>query len=251
MQFRLRSMTCSGLLLLLIAFGTKVHGQDQATTLESEREQLFVLQPMIGTWDGVGLQKLGGNARWGATTEWEWSFDDGHAMIHFSAEPGRYFSEGTIRTGTDPGAFILTAESPEQDKPTLFTGKWINEGLELVNAQAEPGQPARLLIKNLADNKRLVITVQRRSQSGHYQQTAVLGYTREGVVFATRQRPLHECVVTGGEGNQRVMHLGEEYWVCCKGCLSMFQADPEKVIAAYKVRVAKRQQQEKSSSLND
>ena len=248
MQSKFRKPIHAGWLLVLIACGTTTYGHDEAVTFEAEREQLSVLQPMIGKWNGVGLQKRGGNARWGATTEWVWSFGDGHAMIHFTTEPGKYLSEGTIRPGASPETFVLTAEGPEQAPPLIFTGKWADDGLDLVNNEAESDQPARLLIKNLADNKRLVITIQHRSPSGHYQQAAVLGYTREGVVFATRQRPQHECVVTGGEGNQRVMYQGEEYWVCCKGCLSMFHEEPEKVIAAHKARVAKRQQAEQGDA---
>ena len=105
---------------------------------------------------------------------------------------------------------------------------------------------ARLLIKTLADNKRLVLTLQYGSNLNRLQQGATLGYTRKGTVFATRSRPVNECVVTGGEGNQQVSYGGETYWVCCKGCLSMFEDNPEKVIAAYEARKAKERAKQQS-----
>ncbi len=227
---------------LLVALGAVVDADEAAVEFESQREQLAVLQPMIGSWKGVGLQKRGGNARWAATTEWAWSFADGQAAIVFTTEPGRYFSRGRLVPGAAPETFRLTLEQAGAKQSATFVGQWDGSGLDLSNERAEPGQPARLLVKNVADNKRLVITVQTRTPSGGYQQIAVLGYTREGVVFAVRQRPLHECVVTGGEGNQRVMYQGQEYWVCCKGCLNMFEDNPEKVIAAHEARIAKREQ---------
>jgi YHS domain-containing protein len=121
-----------------------------------------------------------------------------------------------------------------------------NKQLEFTNQVIQISRPARLLIKTLADHKRLVITLQYGSNEKRLQQGATLGYTRKGTVFATRSRPLHECVVTGGEGNQQVSHNGETYWVCCKGCLSMFEANPEKVIAAYEARQVKEQEKEQS-----
>ena len=219
---------------------------------EAEREKLAVLQPLIGRWKGVGLQKLGGRDRWGATTEWAWDFADGQPAIAFSLTPGRYFTSGRIVTGDSPETFALTVTNPAEGALATFTGQQDADGqLELTNPQAANGELGRLLIKNVADNKRLVIITQQRSAGDRYLQTAVLGYTREGTVFATRRRPEHECVVTGGEGNQRVTYGGEEYWVCCKGCLSMFQTNPEKVIAAHKARLEKRRKREQGESTAD
>jgi len=241
--------------VLLVATGcwpSHSWANESGSDFEAEREQLAVLQPMIGSWKGVGLQKLGGRDRWGATTEWAWDFADGQPAIVFSLTPGRYFTGGRIVTGDSPETFVLTVTDEAEREPATFTGRQDAEGqLELTNQQAANGELGRLLIKNVADNKRLVIIAQQRSAGERYLQTVVLGYTREGTVFATRQRPEHECVVTGGEGNQRVTYAGEEYWVCCKGCLSMFQTNPEKVIAAHKARLEKRRKQEQGDSPSD
>jgi len=242
------------IVLLSVAGGWTGHSwaDEPDTNFEADREQLAVLQPMIGTWKGVGLQKLGGRDRWGATTEWAWDFADGQPAIAFSLTPSRYFTSGRIVTGDSPEMFSLTVTDATGKAPATFTGRQDAEGqLELTNPQAANGEIGRLLIKNVADNKRLVIVLQQRSAGERYLQTAVLGYTREGTVFATRQRPEHECVVTGGEGNQRVTYGGEEYWVCCKGCLSMFQTNPEKVIAAHKARLEKRRKREQAESASD
>ena len=207
---------------------------------EVQKEKLMRLQDFIGGWKGVAMQKLGGSARWSAESEWAWSFDEGVPAIVFELTPGRYFTSGRIVPGKEENMFVLEAKHTESEAVEIFTG-FIDENqqLELVNDVIEPGRPARLLIKTLADNKRLVLTLQYGSNIKRLQQGATLGYTRKGTVFATRSRPRNECVVTGGEGNQQVSYQGETYWVCCKGCLSMFEANPEKVIASYEARKAK------------
>jgi YHS domain-containing protein len=214
---------------------------------EVQKEKLMPLQDFIGGWKGVAMQKLGGSSRWSAESEWAWSFDEGVPAIVFELTPGRYFTSGRIVPGKEDNMFVLEAKHTESEAVETFTG-FIDENqqLELVNDVIEPNRPARLLIKTLADNKRLVLTLQYGLNIKRLQQGATLGYTRKGTVFATRSRPLNECVVTGGEGNQQVSYQGETYWVCCKGCLSMFEDNPEKVIAAYKARKAKERAKQQS-----
>ena len=214
---------------------------------EIQKEKLMPLQNFIGGWKGVAMQKLGGSARWSAESEWAWSFDEGVPAIVFELTPGRFFTSGRIVPGKEDNMFMLEAKHAESEAVETFTG-FIDENqqLELVNDVIEPSRPARLLIKTLADNKRLVLTLQYGSNIKRLQQGATLGYTRKGTVFATRSRPINECVVTGGEGNQQVSYQGETYWVCCKGCLSMFEDNPEKVIAAYEARKAKERAKQQS-----
>ncbi len=212
---------------------------------EAQKEKLQPLQNFIGGWKGVAMQKLGGQDRWSAEAEWAWSFDDGIPAIVFELSPGRFFTRGQITPGVQKNTFILRAHHTESDGIETYSGLMDeNKQLEFTNQVIQSSCPARILIKTLADHKRLVITLQYGSNEKRLQQGATLGYTRKGTVFATRSRPLHECVVTGGEGNQQVSYNGETYWVCCKGCLSMFEANPEKVIAAYESRKAKEQENE-------
>ena len=226
-----------------ILLGKEISQDDQ----EAQKEKLMPLQNFIGGWKGVAMQKLGGSARWSAESEWAWSFDGGVPAIVFELTPGRYFTSGRIVPGKEDNMYMLEAKHTESEAVETFTG-FIDENqqLELVNDVIEPSRPARLLIKTLADNKRLVLTLQYGSNIKRLQQGATLGYTRKGTVFATRSRPINECVVTGGEGNQQVSYQGETYWVCCKGCLSMFEDNPEKVIAAYEARKAKERAKQQS-----
>ena len=219
-----------------VLLGKETSQDDQ----EVQKEKLMPLQDFIGGWKGVAMQKLGGSARWSAESEWAWSFDEGVPAIVFELTPGRYFTSGRIVPGESEKTFILQAKHTDSDTVETFSG-FLNENkqLELVNDVIKPSHPARLLIQTLADKKRLVLTLQYGSNVKRLQQGATLGYTRKGTVFATRSRPINECVVTGGEGNQQVSYQGETYWVCCKGCLSMFEDNPEKVIAAYEARKAK------------
>ena len=214
---------------------------------EAQKEKLQPLQDFIGGWKGVAMQKLGGRDRWAAEAEWAWSFDGGIPAIVFELSPGRFFTRGQIIPGVEDNTFILRAHHAESDTVDTYSGFMDeNKQFEFTNQVIKISRPARLLIKTLADHKRLVMTLQYGSNEKRLQQGATLGYTRKGTVFATRSRPLHECVVTGGEGNQQVSYNGEMYWVCCKGCLSMFEANPEKVIAAYEARKGKEQEKEQS-----
>ena len=212
---------------------------------EAQKENLQPLQDFIGGWKGVAMQKLGGQDRWSAEADWAWSFDGGIPAIVFELSPGRFFTRGQITPGLQKNTFILRAHHTESDGVETYSGFMDeNKHLEFTNQVIQRSRPARILMKTLADHKRLVITLQYGSNEKRLQQGATLGYTRKGTVFATRSRPLHACVVTGGEGNQQVSYNGKTYWVCCKGCLSMFKENPEKVIAAHEARKAKEQEKE-------
>ncbi|MDB4556992.1 hypothetical protein N9Z96_00545, partial [bacterium] len=176
---------------------------------EAQKEKLQPLQDFIGGWKGVAMQKLGGRDRWAAEAEWAWSFDGGIPAIVFELSPGRFFTRGRIIPGAEENTFILRAHHAESDTVDTYSGFMDkNKQLEFTNQVIQISRPARLLIKTLADHKRLVITLQYGSNERRLQQGATLGYTRKGTVFATRSRPLHECVVTGGEGNQQVSYNG-------------------------------------------
>lgn len=228
----------AGMLLPVLQAGAADEASD---AIAAASERLSVFQPFIGSWKGAGIQKLGGNDRWVAELEWFWSFEEGTAAVAFSSPQGRYFRGGRLTAGDDPHSFRLTAQPATGTETETYRGTIEDDGqLVLVNESPRQDRPSRLLMRTVAEQKRFVIIIQSGTRPGSYQQAATLGYTRKGVVFATRQQPLHACVVTGGEANQAVHYQGETYWVCCKGCLSMFEANPAKVIAAHEARQARR-----------
>jgi YHS domain-containing protein len=51
---------------------------------------------------------------------------------------------------------------------------------------------------------------------------------------------LPECVVTGGKGTIPIAYKGQTYYVCCSGCKRAFDENPEKILAEYRERIAKR-----------
>ena len=195
------------------------------------------------------MQKLGGRDRWAAEAEWAWSFDGGIPAIVFELSPGRFFTRGRIIPGAEENTFILRAHHAESDTVDTYSGFTDkNKQLEFTNQVIQISRPARLLIKTLADHKRLVITLQYGSNERRLQQGATLGYTRKGTVFATRSRPLHECVVTGGEGISRFPTMVKCIGSVVRDASVCSKQTPEKVIAAYEAR---KQRNKKKNSLSE
>jgi hypothetical protein len=59
-----------------------------------------------------------------------------------------------------------------------------------------------------------------------------VGATKEGVPFAGGDgKP--ECIVSGGLGTTAVMFQGKTYYVCCSGCRTEFNENPEKYVREY------------------
>jgi hypothetical protein len=63
--------------------------------------------------------------------------------------------------------------------------------------------------------------------------------TRIGESLGKREKK-NECVVSGGVGTMVVTHKGESFYVCCSGCADAFKENPEKYIAEFKAKKAKK-----------
>ena len=74
---------------------------------------------------------------------------------------------------------------------------------------------------------------------------AEVGYTREGTRLAVEGADGPECVVTGGKGTIPITYKGQTYYVCCSGCKQAFHENPEKILAEYRERLAKRNAESK------
>ena len=88
----------------------------------------------------------------------------------------------------------------------------------------------RVSITPLHDTRLLVLLEAEDPELHTFSRLGEVGYTREGVAFATGESyPL--CVVTEGRGTIQVKYKGKTYWVCCTGCRDTFKDDPESVLA--------------------
>ena len=223
-------------LLLLVVAGTclLLIGADKPDPAASEKAALAAFQDYVGAWRGAG-QPRRGSAR-GAWTEdaaWAWKFaDDGPALVMESPE-GKYFRSAALRP-VGAGKYELQVARGD-NRQVAYSGAPDDNGqLILTTDQPVDDLPARVSIRLVAEGKRMVVLLERRT-GDRYSRLAEVGYTREGSRFGQGTAYV-ECVVTGGQGTIPVTHEGKTYYVCCTGCRDYFNESPAEVLAEYRER---------------
>src|SRR5262249_61082512 len=110
--------------------------------------------------------------------------------------------------------------------------------LTLDRKDGDKKQDQRLVISPLHANRFLYDYYVKPSDRGLYTKLYQVGATKEGVPFAGGDgRP--ECIVSGGLGTIPVTYKGKTYYVCCSGCRSAFNEDPERFIKEFEEKKAK------------
>lgn len=209
----------------------------QSGSRATDKQALSALQDYVGAWRGVGQPRRGSTeGAWIEQSEWAWQFSDDRATIRFTAPKSKYLTAGTLRA-VEADKYQLTAKTAENEKELKYTGAIDESGkLVLIADELSDEHPSRISIRLVADGKRLVTLLERKSQfSDNYVRLAEVGYTREGSGFG-QGLSVVECVVTGGKGTIAVMHEGKTYYVCCTGCRDLFNEDPAAVLAEYAQR---------------
>jgi YHS domain-containing protein len=214
--------------------------------VEKDKEALKPLQAYVGGWKGAGLPKRGSSVGgWIEECDWAWKYESGRASLVSQSTDAKYFEHMQIKPGEKAGQFVLEM-TPRGEKTALRYAGSVSETGHLVLTAAEPkdGQPARITIRMVADNNRLLILYEGQTAGG-YSRLAEVGSTRKGIQFASGSG-YPECVVTGGQGTMKIEYKGQTYYVCCTGCRDLFNDDPEGVIAEYHER--KKKEKEKASA---
>lgn len=196
------------------------------------------MQALVGQWRGVGQPQRGSTKdSWIAEADWAWNFDQGAASLVGKLPKGRYFKSLKLMPGKEPGAFELSATLTDEDATLVYAGK-LDEAERLVLTAAEPrdGLPARVSLRFVAENNRLLVLLEQKSAaSDQHTRLAEVGYTRRGSGFG-KNVSQRECVVTGGLGSIEVSFEGKTYYVCCTGCRDYFNDNPKEVLAEYFAR---------------
>jgi hypothetical protein len=205
----------------------------------ADKQALSVLQDYVGGWKGVGLLQRGSSrGAWSEQADWAWKFADGRASLVFSAPEAKHYRSGRIMPADEVGHFELIAQRAEAAGDDRFEGVLKDGQLVVTAVEPREGQPARVTIRTVAGGDRLVMLLERKSDTGTYGQLAEIGYTRTGSDFAKgSSKP--ECVVTGGAGTIAVQFEGKTYYVCCSGCRDLFNEKPAEILAEYRARKAK------------
>ncbi len=207
---------------------------EDADKTEADKKALEPMKSYVGQWKGGSKGSANPADGWVEESDWSWEFKGGHAALVFSAPKGKYFSAGKLEAGEKPGAFHFDGTLPDGKTHQDFTGEIAKTELVLDSANAADGRPARLSIELIAKGKRMVMYYQKKVGE-RYSPIAEVGFTRQGSGFG-KETNEHECVITGGLGTIAVQYKGQTYYVCCGGCKTSFNENPEKELAAYKKR---------------
>ncbi|MAR12751.1 MAG: hypothetical protein CL681_22650 [Blastopirellula sp.] len=198
------------------------------------------LQALVGEWNGVGQPRRGNTqGAWTEKNTWKWQFSSGPAALTFQANRGKYFSSGRLTAAKDGRTYRLQATGTVDKQAHIYTGNLNAQNVLVLKAEApKDGLPARISMRFVASDKRLIVLYERQSAlSSRYVRLSEVGYTRRGSNFGKTTEP-NECIVTGGRGTIAVTFEGKTYYVCCGGCKDYFEENPAAVLAEYRARQA-------------
>jgi hypothetical protein len=209
---------------------------------KTTKEALQGFQELIGPWRATGEPGTGTAAEkakgfWKETISWSWKFKGDDAWLTFTAEKGKHFTAGELRSlGDDKFRLLLTGTD---GKPQSFEGKLTNKGRRLVadRVDKDRAEDARLTLSLVGDIRYQYTLETKPLDRKLYSKVFQIGATREGESLAKAAKSnAPECVVSGGLGTTRVTYKGETFYVCCSGCAEAFKDNPEKYIAEFKAK---------------
>lgn len=229
----IRALTC-GFALFASVLAISLADDSSKISLEQQKAELSKVQAVVGEWKGVGQPQRGSTkGSWTEESEWKWKFDKGVAELVFSANKSKYYLSGELAFVGGKKPFVLKAASGEQQ--ATYQGALNADGsLTLDAVKAADDQPARITLRLVAGNDRMILLLEKKSGEA-FSRIAEVGATRKGSGFGKGATYI-ECIVTGGLGTIEVSHEGKTYHVCCTGCLEVFKEDPAGTVKEYLAR---------------
>ncbi len=227
------------LLALLGSMASAARPVDRAES-RSSRDALKAFNDLIGSWRATGTPEgtRAEKQRRGFWTEgmtWQWQFKGTDAWLALTFDKGKYFTRGDLRYLPADGLFQLTLTTAA--KETLkFTGPLKDRTLTLERVDAVTGETQRLVWQLLHANRLVYRYEVKAKDRALFSRRYQVGATKEGEPFAGPGDAQPECIVSGGLGKIKVSYRGKEYYVCCGGCRTAFQEEPEKYIKEYEAK---------------
>jgi YHS domain-containing protein len=237
-----------GLALLLTNVGllSSAPGSDGSAAKASAKpnkakEALAQFNSLIGGWRGIGQPRRGSAAgSWQETANWVWDFSQPKTpAIKYEVTDGKLIKEARVTFDEPTGQFHATvtlANGTTRD----YAGKFEEDHVILESLPDAKHETHRLTITRLNEKRTTVLIEKKRATARIPVRVAEVGYTREGTRLAVEGGDGPECVVTGGKGTIQITYKGQTYYVCCSGCKQAFNENPEKILAEYRERIAKR-----------
>jgi hypothetical protein len=199
------------------------------------------LQEFIGDWNGNGgpdkAKPSPKDPIWKETIKWGWRFKGDDAWLVLDIKDGKEFKSGELRYLVDKKKYQFTAVGKD-DKKVAYEGELKDGLLTLEREDADAKVTYQIQMNTAADGVRFIYRTSHKEGTTVYKDTLVAA-TRTGESLGLREKK-NECVVSGGLGTMMVKYKDEVYWVCCSGCAEAFRDNPEKYIAEYKAKKAKK-----------
>jgi YHS domain-containing protein len=217
--------------------------KDGAAAAENRRVAQRALEPFndwVGTWRGVGQPKRGSSkGAWTEEADWAWKLDRESAAMQIEIKDGKQFQNGVLSFDPVEKKFRFAAKLSGGESRT-FAGERGDEGrLILLSTDDATKDEHRLTFQMRHEDRMLMLIETKAASQPNFSRVAEIGYTRKGGSFASAADAGPKCIVTGGRGTMTVEYKGKTYYVCCSGCRSAFQDDPEGIIAEAAERAKK------------
>jgi YHS domain-containing protein len=202
----------------------------------ADQEALAPFAGLVGDWKGTGQPRRGSaEGSWRESGSWAWSLSGDSAALELTVTDGKLLRSARLRPDPSaPGRFLLDATLPV-GPDRRFSGPIDDRGrlrLDLEGPGVGDGI-RRVSITPLHEDRVLILFEGRSAGQAVDARLAEVGYTRQGVAFATGSSG-PECIVTGGKGTIAVSFEGSTYYVCCSGCKDLFDEDPAAIVEEYR-----------------
>ena len=175
-----------------------------------------------------------------AAVEWQFKGADAWLKLDFKKDKSSKneppFSKGELRYRPATNDYELKVLTVQQ-KAAVYTGSL--DDRKLTVERHEGNKIERLVVTILHSNRFLYRLDTRPADKSLFAMVWKVGATKEGESFATGDGG-PECIVSGGKGTIAVAYQGKTYHVCCSGCRGEFLESPQKYIAEYEAKKAKK-----------
>jgi hypothetical protein len=230
-----------GILGALLA-GVRAPAADSKEKAEA-KEALKALQEFIGGWKGSGgPDKPKPSPRdpiWSETLSWGWRFKGDDAWLALDVKNGKHLKGGELRYLPGKKAYQFTALTKD-DKKLVFEGELKSDVLTLERTGPGSQQTQQIKMNTAGDGVRFIYRAASKPRGATvWRKDYLVACTKEGESLGKTEKK-NECVVSGGVGTMPISYKGETYYVCCSGCADEFRANPEKYVAEFKAKKAKK-----------
>lgn len=216
-------------------------------------EQLRPLGVIVGDWRGVAQPRRGSSVgSWAEKLRVTWMFEESRASLRMVFESGQQF-QSAVFSPAESGKITLILmpaaggeplrlnELPENDA-AVDSGVKRSDTRRTVwrfESSLNDGRQIRCTLRLISEIRVTLLFEDRLSETASYRRIFETGLTREGERLAAGGTGERECIVTGGLGTIPVSFGGKTYYVCCEGCVQVFNADPAGTVAEYRSRLKK------------